>query len=82
MGSPRFKFDLESNKFVKVAEKDEKKDKSITTRIGSLRRLAALDPVLLEKRRYNRQVNDEAAMKILAPNLNPSRPMPVLSDLT
>ena len=39
-----------------------------------------INPVELMKQRYERKNNDEAAMKILAPNLNVTK-APVLTDL-
>ena len=39
-----------------------------------------MDPVELQRRRAERKINDEAAMKILAPNLTGSK-MPLLTDL-
>ena len=62
LASPRYKFDVETNKFKMVREKSPTR--------GSVKCVLKLTPAQLEKRRYNRKLNDAAAMKLLAPMLN------------
>ena len=71
--SPRYRYDVESNKFIMVQEKSPTRGTKKTT--------IKLTPAQLEKKRYIRQCNDAAAMKILAPMLyNQNRPQ-IMTDV-
>lgn len=72
LASPRYKFDVESNKFKIVREKSPTR--------GSVKCVIKLTPAQLEKRRYNRKLNDAAAMKLLAPMLNAQK-INILTDV-
>lgn len=48
---------------------------------GTVKTVVRLNPAQREKRRYNRHLNDVAAMKILAPMMNAQKPI-VLTDLS
>ena len=72
LASPRYKFDVESNKFKLVREKSPTR--------GSVKCVIKLTPAQLEKRRYNRKLNDAAAMKLLAPMLNAQKTT-ILTDV-
>ena len=73
LSSPRYKFDVERNKFVIVQEKSPTR--------GFVKNVLRPTAEQLSKRRMNRLLNDAAAMRILAPMLNPPQ-VKVLTDVS